>query len=131
MSARPRSVAIIGWLFVAVGIVSLLRQLVTFHDGRLMIVGALRADFWYAAVSAAAATLSGAFILRGANWARWLLGAWLTFHVGLSVLHNAFEVVVHAALAVLVLWLLFRPSAAAWFWDQRASTPSAKMPPAT
>jgi hypothetical protein len=124
MSRRPRSVTIIGWLFVAVGILSLGRQLVTLDGGRPALVAALPKDFWYVAVSAAVAMLSGAFILRGANWARWLLGAWLAFHVALSGVHSTFKLAVHAALAVVVLWLLFRAPAAAWFRrrDQRVTS---------
>jgi hypothetical protein len=108
----------IGWLFVVVGVASVGRQLLTLNGGRLTFAAALPGDFWYVAVTAAAATVSGAFILRGANWARWLLGAWLAFHVALSFGHGAFKLAVHTALAAAVIWLLCRAPAAAWFRDQ-------------
>jgi hypothetical protein len=115
MSGRPRTITIIGWLFVVVGIVSLSRQFVTFADGRPALAAALPRHFWYAAVSAAVATLSGAFILRGANWARWLLATWLVFHVVLGMGHGPLTLAVHTALAAVVLWLLYRRPARAWF----------------
>jgi len=113
--SRPRAVTVLGWLFVAVGILSLGRQLVTFHGGRPALVAALPGDFWYAAISALVAAVSGAFLLRGASWARWLLGAWLVFHVAIGLVHGLFTLAVHAVLAAVVLWLLFRPAASAWF----------------
>ena len=112
---QPRTVTILGWLFVAVGVVSLGRQLVTVHGGRPALVASLPPDFWYAAISAAVAAVSGAFILRGASWARWLLAAWLVFHVAIGYAHGVFTLVVHAVLAAVVLGLLFRGPAAAWF----------------
>jgi hypothetical protein len=113
--SRPRTVTILGWLFVVVGMASLGRQLVTMHGGRPALVASLPGDFWYAAISAAVAAVSGAFILRGARWARWLLGAWLVFHVAIGLVHGVFTLVVHALLAAVVLWLLFRAPATAWF----------------
>jgi hypothetical protein len=118
MRRRPLTVAMVGWLFIAEGFVSLGRQLLTFGGGRPMFVAALPGDFWYVAIIAVAATASGAFILRGANWARWLLGAWLAFHVALSFGHGPFKLAVHTALAAAVVWLLYRAPAAAWFRDQ-------------
>ena len=87
----------------------------SFAGGRPTFTAALPEDFWYAAVTAAAATVGGAFLLRAASWARWLLGAWLAFHVALSLAHDAFKLAVHTALAVVVLWLICRAPAAAWF----------------
>jgi hypothetical protein len=108
MKRRPLTVVMVGWLFVVVGVGSLGRQLLSFGAGGPTFVSALPGDFWYVAVSAAAATVSGAFILRGASWARWLLGAWLAFHVALSFGHGPFKLAVHTALAAAVVWLLYR-----------------------
>jgi hypothetical protein len=112
---RPPSVTALGWLFVAVGVFSLGRQLVTFAGGRPALVTSLPGDFWYAAVSAAAVLIAGAFILKGARWARWLLAAWLLFHVALGLVHGPVTIVVHTVLAAVVLWLLYRRQAAGWF----------------
>jgi hypothetical protein len=73
------------------------------------------ADFGYPAVNAAVALLGGGFVLRGASWARWLLGAWLAFHGALGAVRGALALTVHAALAAAIMWMFCRPSAAAWF----------------
>jgi hypothetical protein len=43
------------------------------------------------------AIVSGAFMLRGSNWARWLSLAWIAFHLILSFFHSLQEVVVHGS----------------------------------
>ena len=48
-------------------------------------------------------------------WARWLLLAWMGFHVVLSLWHTPVELALHALLLALVAWVLFRPAAAAFF----------------
>jgi hypothetical protein len=64
------------------------------------------------------AILGGAFVLRGKNWARWLVLAWIAYHVVLSAFHHFFELAVHAALLAVFAYILFRPRASAYF--QRA-----------
>lgn len=61
------------------------------------------------------AILSGAYMLRGHNWARWLALAWIAFHVVLSIFHNLPELVVHASLCALVAFFLFRSAASRYF----------------
>jgi hypothetical protein len=60
------------------------------------------------------------FMLRGCNWARWLLVGWLVFHVGLSAFHSMPEVTVHGLLMSVIVYLLFRASATAYFRGARA-----------
>lgn len=66
------------------------------------------------------ALITGVFLLRGANWARWLAVAWITFHVGLSAFGKTSELVAHLVFAVLIAWLLFRPDTTRWFRGPRA-----------
>lgn len=61
------------------------------------------------------AILSGVFMLRGFNWARWLLIVWLAYHVVLSAFHSPMEVVVHGLLLCVVAYFLFRPAVSAYF----------------
>ena len=98
----------IGWLFIAAGLVGL-----AYHAGEFRTV---RPDE-YAVVCFVRllAVVGGAFLLRGRNWARWLVVAWMAFHVALSVLHTPAELIMHAVLLVLIAWLIFRPKASAWF----------------
>jgi hypothetical protein len=61
------------------------------------------------------AVVSGVFMLRGWNWARWLLVVWLAFHVALSALHSVFQVAVHGVLFGVIVYFLFRNAANAFF----------------
>jgi hypothetical protein len=63
----------------------------------------------------ALAITGGAFALHGANWARWLLVAWMTYHVVISVWDSAFAVAAHAMLLVVSVFVYFRPPASEWF----------------
>lgn len=61
------------------------------------------------------AVIAGLFMLRGSNWARWLLLAWIVYHVILSAFHSLSELVMHALLLGVVAFFLFRPRASAYF----------------
>jgi hypothetical protein len=65
------------------------------------------------------AVVGGVFLLRGANWARWLLIAWMVFHFGLSFFHSTFEVVFHTTLFIPIAILLFRKPASRFFSGSR------------
>lgn len=116
--SRPRSITLIGWLFVAVGVVGILRDVVPLvtadHASRL---AALRApgvwELGAAWTSSLLAALGGAGLLRGHPWARWLLAGWMGFHIVLSALHDMERLLVHVALFAPMLYLLFRPEPAA------------------
>jgi hypothetical protein len=54
-------------------------------------------------------------MLRGHNWARWLILVWIAYHVVLSALHSVSEVVVHGLLFVVIAYVLFRPRVSAYF----------------
>lgn len=120
MPKRPFAITIIAWIFIAVGTGGILKDLwplLTSHareqiamfrtEGLREIVPA-----WTVRLSG---VIGGAFLLRGANWARWLLVAWMAFHLGLSVLHDLTEVLVHVAFFVPILFFLFRPQVAGFF----------------
>lgn len=109
---RPRSITCIGWLFIVVGAIGVGRQLLPFVTGMAWPGPVI--DAWYAAASGAVALVGGAFLLRGRGWARWVLAAWLAFHVYLSLLHGTTELVIHSALFVVIVFLLIRPAASAW-----------------
>jgi hypothetical protein len=61
------------------------------------------------------AVVAAVGLLLRQNWARWLALAWVVFHVVISLFHPLRELLIHAALCVLVAWLLFRPATARWF----------------
>jgi uncharacterized membrane protein len=104
---RPLSVTVIGYLFVVTGLVGL-----AYHVRDLAAPNPFRFEILWVLVLRLLAIVGGVFLLRGANWARWLLIAWLAYHVVLSAWHTVFEVVVHAALLVVIAYVLLRPRAA-------------------
>jgi hypothetical protein len=110
MSKRPGSITIISWIFIAAGVVGL-----AYHATELNAQHPFANDFFWIGFIRLLAILGRVFMLRGSNWARWLLVAWLGYHVALSVLHTPFELVVHSLLFAAVLFFLFRPQASAYF----------------
>jgi hypothetical protein len=61
-----------------------------------------------------AALVGGGFVLRGRNWARWLLAGWMLLHVVISVGHPG-RLVAHLAIFGCMAFILFRPGARAFF----------------
>lgn len=117
---RPRIVTAIGWLFIVVGAAGLLRDLwplATSHAAEQL--AKLRADGWRDLGPAwslrALAIVGGIALLRGRNWARWLLAAWMLVHVLISVAHSAAEVLMHLVIFVPLTILLFRRESGAFF----------------
>ena len=104
MVKRPAAITGIGLLFIVAGLSGLASQL--WHMDR--------ADRWWVIVSGAVALLGGILLLARFGWVRWVLVAWLAFHVWISVGAEAEKLVIHAALFVLITWLLFRRSTADW-----------------
>jgi hypothetical protein len=66
------------------------------------------------------ALVSGVYLLRGHNWARWLALAWLGFHVILSIHHTRLELALHALFFAVATYFLFRPAATRYFRTARA-----------
>ena len=108
---RPLPVAILGWLFIVAGVVGLVYHL---SESPL--------DRWIVLVSIVRviAAVGGVFLLMGHNWARWLMLAWLSFHVVVSAFHSLPEFMPHVALLMVVGYVFLRPPASKYF----QSTPS-------
>lgn len=120
MTGRPPAITIIAWVFVVVGAAGVLADLwplVTPDAGKQL--AQLKADFIAEVVPAwslrLAAVVGGVWLLRGRDWARWLLVAWMVIHVGISALHSWQQVVMHTAIFVPITYVLFRRAAAAYF----------------
>lgn len=120
MNKRPLSLTILGWVFVSVGVIGLVRGVWPLTGFAQPWSGVdaksepIR-DAVYIIASGLVAAVGGAFAIRGCNWARWLLVAWMGFHIILSVMHSASQFVVHAVVFAVILWFLFRPRATAYF----------------
>lgn len=117
---RPITVAVIGWVFIGIGAVGLVRGLwplmgLAAPGSGVKAESEPLRDALYVLASGLVAGVGGAFAIRGRNWARWLLVAWMGFHIVLSLLHSATKLIVHCALFGVILWYLFRPRASEYF----------------
>jgi len=124
MNKRPRSITVISWIFIAVGVISLIGGLLPPSDPvKAQRIAELEAQrpFQHALVHLvhAAAIVGGAFMLRGRNWARWLLVGWIAFHIVISAMHSTFQLIVHSMLFGVVLYFLFLPKASSYFRGAR------------
>jgi uncharacterized membrane protein HdeD (DUF308 family) len=106
---RPFEVTFLGWLFIVVGILS-----TSYHFWK----GTL--DLWMIPIALVGilAIVAGAFLLRGARWARWLLLVWIAFHVVASAFNSLSQAMPHVVLLVVVGYFLLGPPTAKYF--QRA-----------
>lgn len=104
---RPVAVLIVAGAYLAIGVIGFFAH---FHD----LLAAPSEGAWIELTELVAAVV-GVFLLRGRNWARWLAVAWIGFHVVLSAFGNIRELAVHAVLAALIVWLLFRQGTTSWF----------------
>jgi uncharacterized membrane protein len=110
-------VTIIGCIFIAVGVVGLV-----YHAGEIRT--ARPAEYIPICFVRLLAVVGGVFLLRGHNWARWLLVAWMAFHVALSVMHTPVELIMHAVLLVVIAFFLFRPKVSAYFRPAALARPA-------
>ncbi|HJT26954.1 MAG TPA: hypothetical protein VJ784_06030, partial [Pyrinomonadaceae bacterium] len=55
------------------------------------------------------------FMLYGRNWARWLLVAWIAFHIIISALHSVLFLLMHVAIFSVILFFVFRRRASLYF----------------
>src|SRR5579859_7227425 len=104
---RPLSITVISWLFIAVGLVSLVYHLLPQHLGKVNWQNVLRQDVIWICLVRLLAIVCGVFMLLRLNWARWLLVAWLGYHVGLSAVHSALQTGVHGLLMAVIVYFLF------------------------
>lgn len=115
MRARPLSITIISWLFMIFGSIALLSALRPLAGADTAQLLAEFKTHWVVHVSRLAAVVSGLFMLRGHNWARWLLVAWIAFHIVLSALHSWLQLLIHVLIFSVILFFLFRPRSNQYF----------------
>ncbi len=107
---RPLSVALMAWLYIAIGVVGGILHLAELRSGQ-----GFRYDLLGIELIQLAAVACGIWLLRGRNWARWVALAWMGLHVVVSVFHPLFELVVHAVFFAVIVFVLFRPPAGRYF----------------
>ncbi|MDX2119805.1 MAG: hypothetical protein SF070_01960 [Gemmatimonadota bacterium] len=117
---RPRSITLVAWIFIVVGAAGILKDLwplltadAAQHLARLKADGL--ADLGPAWTTRLLGVVGGVGLLHHRTWARWLLVAWMAFHLGISVMHSLIEVVMHAVIFAPLVYLMFRRSGAPYF----------------
>jgi hypothetical protein len=103
---RPIHVTILGCLFIVAGVIG-----VAYHMAQPPL------DPWIALIAfiRVIAVVGGVFLLKGRNWARWLVIGWLGFHVGVSAFHALSECIAHVVLFVVVAYFLLTPPDSKYF----------------
>ena len=107
---RPLIVTIISWVFIAAGTVGFL-----YHVQELASPDPFAGDTGWIFLIRILAVVSGLLTLRGSNAGRWLLVAWMAYHVALSYFHTLSELIMHAVLLGAIAYGLFRPRSSAFF----------------
>ena len=103
--ARDRSVIVVGVIFLALGALDITRGLAPLFAS---------APHWHMAADdvevlaiGIAAIIGGVYVLKGRNWARWLLAVWMAFHVAISIGEPG-KLVAHLLIFGFIAFLLFR-----------------------
>src|SRR6185295_19466629 len=112
MPRRPLSITIISWLFILFGSIALLSGVLPLADLK---------SHWYVHLSRFLQIVAGVFMLYGRNWARWLLVAWIAFHIVVSALHSVLFLLMHVAIFSVILFFVFRRRASAYFNAEASS----------
>ena len=114
MKKRPISVVVIAALYIAVGVIGF-----AFHLREFRSQGGFY-DTLLIELTELIALVSGLFMLRGQNWARWIAVAWIASHVVLSAFEAYRGFVVHCIFCGLIAWALFSPPASRYFRKARS-----------
>ena len=110
MNRRPIAVTILGCILIATGVAGL-----AFHATDFKPSHGFSSELVWVSLVRILAIVSGVFMLRGSNWARWLALAWIAFHVAISFLDSWQKVAVHVLIFALFTYFLLRPDASAYF----------------
>jgi hypothetical protein len=104
----PLSVAIMSFVFMIAGISGIAYHFADLKNPTDVTV----AWVLFVRVSAVA---GGWFTFRGKSWARWLLLAWIVYHVYISFYHTIDEIAIHVVFGILTLFALFNKKANGYF----------------
>ena len=106
---RPLFVTLISLLFIIAGIAGIIYHASDWKDS------VTQPETVWVFILRLSAIVGGVFALRGANWGRWLLVAWIAYHVYLSFYHTIPELAMHGLIMVLVMVALFNRKANTFF----------------
>lgn len=110
-TARPVWITAVAFLFIAAGIVGLI-----YHSKELFEkTGFINYQALWVLFLRVLAVITGMFMLRGANWARWSALAWMAYHGVLGMYHSLTETLIHFGLLIVIAVLLLHPKSSAFF----------------
>lgn len=118
MNKRPITVTILACILIAAGAVGLVYHLTEFKAPN-----AIRSELVWIELVRLLAIVSGVFMLRGRDWARWLALAWIAFHVVLSFFHSLGQTAMHAVIFALFAYFLLRRDAREYFRNRDGEAP--------
>lgn len=107
MHRRPVYVTIIGCLYILSGSGGFIYHLITPDPYDVEYIMAL--------VIRILAVIGGILVMRGISWARWLLVAWISYHVVLSFRHSIAELMIHILILVITVLFLFNKQSTLYF----------------
>ena len=107
---RPVYIVVIGVVFITLGLLDIWRGATPLTSGAAHLTGE---DFAVLSIGIAA-LLGGIFVLKGRDWARWLLAIWMALHVALSI-RDPYVLLAHLVILALLLAGLFHPAASSYF----------------
>jgi hypothetical protein len=113
---RPLAVKIIGWFFILAGAIGF-----GYHLQELDMSNPLDGDAAWILLVRLLAVAGGILVLLGVNVGRWLLIAWMAYHVVLSYFHNVSEFLMHATLLIVLVYFLLRPGASLFFTREKGN----------
>jgi len=106
MPRRPLSITIISWILIVFGSIALLSGVLPLSDIK---------SHWYVHLSRILEIVAGVFMLYGRNWARWLLVAWIAFHIVVGALNGLVSLAMHVVIFSVILFFVFRRDANVYF----------------
>jgi hypothetical protein len=122
MNKRPKSVTFISWFFIVTGVFSLLTSFTSMNNPLVLELMAksplpVPAQFAMMYVGLAISITSGIFMLRGANWARFLYIIWsaIGFLIGLATSPAKLMLIPGIIVYGIIVFFLLRPNANAFF----------------
>jgi len=162
MSKRPISITVLNWISIVVGVSGFLLDVywlywlkavnLTLLDPQAQQIYTyshfwLYPNVWYSDLHPFAMWLfpgpwiflavSGVLMLKGINWGRWMLVAWVGYHASQSILHTRFEFMfevfsftqspweswLYLHFFIGILYIVFRPEAERYFRGRRIRLP--------
>jgi uncharacterized membrane protein HdeD (DUF308 family) len=113
---RPRSIVVISFLFILLGALTFIHAAWDLANTEQRLTNVEK--HWMIYLSALAAIAGGVFLFKGRKWARWLLVAWMAFHIVVGALNGIVPLVTHVVIFSVLGFFLFRRPASAYLSSQ-------------